>query len=105
MIVVTIEMWPGGDANHPRKRLLQQVVITNIGGSESIGDYLVAIPKSPEYARSKGIWKQGIVRGFPRKRLGPADLLFRALAACVAQRNPDARVAELGSEPDAEATA
>lgn len=109
MILVTIEMLPGGDPKHPRRRLLQQIIIANVGGDDKTGHYDVAIPKSPEYAKSAGIWKKGRVLNFPRLRLGPADLLLRALVACVGDRNKGA-VADLGprdldSPPDAGALA
>jgi hypothetical protein len=90
MIVVKIEMWPGGNENHPRKRELQRILITNIGSNAQTGDYDVTIPKSAEYARRGGVWKAGKVRSFPRLKLGPADLLLRALVACIAPRNREA---------------
>jgi hypothetical protein len=109
MILVTIEMLPGGDPKHPRRRLLQQIAIANVGGDHKTGHYDVVIPKSPEYAKSAGIWKRGRVTGFPRLRLGPADLLLRALVACVGDRNKsavtDLAARDLDSPPDAEATA
>ncbi len=103
MIVVKIEMWPGGMEDHPRKRELQRIFITNSGGTNEIGHYDVKIPKSPEYARRGGIWKSGRVVDFPRLRLGPADLLLRALVACIAGRSREAVATiagrELGDEP------
>lgn len=86
MIVIRIEMWPLGDES--RKRELGVGHIINDGnGSVERGDYRVELLKSPEYAKSPGIWKKGRVQNFPRLRLGPWDLLFRALAATVGDRN------------------
>lgn len=90
MIVCKIEMWPGGRDDHPRKREIGRVVITNVGGSNQVGHYDVVIPKSAEYAKSGGIWKRGQVFNFPRKRLGPHDLLLRALIACIGPRSEEA---------------
>ncbi len=88
MIVAKIEMWPGGNAN--RARDLGVIEIANSGGDHAHGDYDVQLQKSPEYARRPGIWKRGAVQRFPRLRLGPYDLLLRALAAVIGDRNPDA---------------
>ena len=87
MLIVKIELHPstGGDA-----RELGQVIIVNTGkGTMTKGDYDVQLLKSAEYAKSPGVWKRGKVRGFPRKMLGPYDLLYRALRACVADRNEE----------------
>lgn len=105
MIIVKIELWPGGFEDHPQKRELQRIFIANVGGTAQVGSYDVVIPKSAEYAKRPGIWRKGRVTGFPRLRLGPADLLFRALAACVGDRNREVALGELGDEPNAEATA
>lgn len=87
MIYVRVEMWPGGDKG--KARLLGEATIANVGGSEAVGDYRVELMKSPEYARTPGVWSRGRVEGFPRKskQLGPWDLLYRALRATVGSRN------------------
>lgn len=85
MIYIRIEMWPGGQKD--RARVLGEGRISNIGGSSSSGNYDVKLLKSPEYAKSPGIWKRGLVEGFPRLKLGPWDLLFQALKATVGKRN------------------
>lgn len=103
MIVCKLEMWPGG--SEAKAREIGRVLITNVGGTAQLGDYEVVIPKSAEYARRPGIWRRGEVKNFPRQRLGPQDLLLRALVACIGGRSrDDARLqGELGSDPDAEA--
>jgi hypothetical protein len=104
MLVVRIEMWPQGDAS--RAYGLGVVEIANMGGSDTRGDYSVRLLKSTRYARSPGTWKAGAVRGFPRTRLGPYDLLLRCLAAVIGDRNPEAheavnaRMAELEAEAE-----
>ena len=107
MIVCKIEMWPKGDATKARE--IGRVLIVNIGGTATSGEYAIEIPKSAEYAKSKGTWRRGRVHMFPRVRLGPIDLLLRALIACVGDRSA-AAVGNLGpndlnSPSDAEATA
>ena len=90
MIVVKIEMWPGGDPAKARE--IGRGTIANDGrGTATLGSYDVRLLKSPEYARNPGTWKTGRVEGFPRQRLGPWDLLLRGLEACIGQRNRGGR--------------
>jgi hypothetical protein len=92
-VVVKIEMWPGGD---PEKKYdLGHVVICLTGGTDQEGDYDVALFKSKTYTRNGGKWRTGKVRKFPRRRLGPYDLLLRGLIAAIRDRSPD-QVRELG---------
>jgi hypothetical protein len=85
-VVVKIEMWPGGDPD--KKYDLGHVVICNVGGTDEFGDYDVALFKSATYARKAGKWRTGKVKRF-RRRLGPYDLLLRALIACIGGRSPE----------------
>ncbi|CAH1656977.1 conserved hypothetical protein [Hyphomicrobiales bacterium] len=101
MLVCNIEIWPGG--NREKARDLGVVEIANIGGTAESGDYAVKLSKSPEYAQRPGNWKRGAVTGFPRLRLGPYDLLLRALAAAIGDRNPDAHDAVAARLADIEA--
>jgi hypothetical protein len=103
MLVCKLELWPHGD--RARARELGCVEIANIGGDADYGEYAVKLSKSPEYAKRPGHWRAGAVRKFARRRLGPYDLLLRALAAVIGDRNPDAseaveaRMAELERAP------
>ncbi len=86
MIRVTIEMLPGG--NTECKRLIGQIEIVNDGtGTEEIGHYDVVITKEPPIAKARGIWKKGKVRNFPRKKLGPYDLLYKVCEELVGYRS------------------
>lgn len=102
MMVVIVEMWPGG--REQNKRELQRMTIANIGGTATSGDYRVRVPKSAEYSSKPGstfsgrTWRTAVVRAFPRKKLGPVDLLLRALVALVADRNASA-LASYAGEP------
>lgn len=102
MIYIRVELWPKGDES--RKREIGTAIIDNVGGTATTGNYRVRLLKSPEYAKRTGVWKQGAVVGFPRLRLGPWDLLFRALAACVSERNRGTSAeGEIGAEAPEEA--
>jgi hypothetical protein len=82
MIRVTVELLPGG--NEEGKRHLGTAYIVNEGtGSAEIGNYRAQFSK---WGEPEVIWKKGYVRGFPRKGLGPWDLLGVALATVLANR-------------------
>lgn len=86
MVRVTIELLPHG--YEEGKTTLGVIEIANDGtGGADEGNYDVRLSKEPPIARRKGVWKTGKVLGFPRKKLGPYDLLFRALRDCVEDRN------------------
>jgi hypothetical protein len=81
MLVVKIELWPGGYED--KKRLLAMGTITNTGsGSLTKGDYFVDLRDAAGRP-----WKHGSVTDFPRKRLLAWDLLCRALKNVVGERN------------------
>ena len=86
MLYIRIEIWPFG--KQERARLLGEMHIANTGESDvrSVGHYTTKIFRSPEYSKRPGVWKQGEVKGFPRLKLGPWDLLFRALRSTVGNR-------------------
>lgn len=83
MIRVTVELLPLG--REKDKELLGVAYITNDGsGSRTKGNYRFTLSKK---GNPNSIWKRGAVLGFPRKRLLGWDLVFRALRACVGERN------------------
>ncbi len=89
MLRVTIELVPHGDESRSRVIGIGQIANDGTGNMQigNYGNYEVVLFKSPEYSKSPGTWKKGQVKQFDRKRLGPWDLLFRALAATVGNRN------------------
>jgi hypothetical protein len=106
VIVIKLEMWPKGDHRHARILGVGSIENDNTG-SDDLGNYIVRLLKSPEYAAdpstrtvdrqlhfplARELWRCGEVKGFPRQSRGhgPWDLLYRALRATVAQRNGDA---------------
>jgi hypothetical protein len=83
MLRVTIELLPFGSEN--QKRTLGAIEIVNDGtGDVNTGHYDVTIFK---WGEGRRVWRRGRVEAFPRRRLGPHDLLYRALAATVGGRN------------------
>ncbi len=82
MIKITIELIPASAPDRPRH--LGTALIHNDGtGTPTVGNYRVSLSRR---GRPKSVWKEGAISGFPRKRLGPWDLLLWALAATVGQR-------------------
>jgi hypothetical protein len=101
MIVVHIELWPKGDES--RKRELGVGRITNVGGDRRRGNYKVALLKSPEYAKSEGIWRRGLVSNFPRfAPFGPWDLLLLALHAALGKQRVFRLLKETSGATDAD---
>lgn len=82
MIYVRVELWPGGDENHPRKQVLAEARIANITGGDSTADYAYRLT-----GKSRSPMGKGTVCGFPRKRLMAWDLLFRVLHDARGERN------------------
>lgn len=80
MIYVRIELWPQGDAS--KKHVLAEGTISNDGtGTPAYGNYDVSLGN-----RAGRFWKRGRVENFPRNRLSPWDLLYRAIRASVGER-------------------
>lgn len=86
MIYVRVEMWPKG--SHARRYPLGEALIENRGGSKSKADYRVLLSKKGGFASSdeamarmqvRYVWKDVLVRGFPRAYLGFWYLLACAL--------------------------
>lgn len=99
MIRCTIELIPGGIETHERREVIGVIEIANTGGNVNTGVYKALLKKSLPMAKMKNqAWRSallgekdvgvvhdvlvGDVVGFPRKRLGPYDLLYRVLKAC-----------------------
>lgn len=83
MIVVTVEMWQHGDPTK-RRHLGTAKIANDLSGDEEIGNYRVTLSK---WGRPNQVWKTGRIERFPRRALGPWDLLFLALRATVGGRN------------------
>ena len=75
MIVVWMELWPGGDSTHARS--LGMATITNDGsGTHLRGNYNVVLYKG---GKKRSTYKQTRVEGFTRRRSNAWKLLYTAL--------------------------
>jgi hypothetical protein len=85
VIRVTIELLPHGFEEG--KRHLGTMVIGNDLSSvdDVTGNYNIRLSKR---GQPDSFWRKGRVEGFPRKRLGVYDLMYRALRNIVGGRNP-----------------
>ena len=83
MIKITVELLPFGFEEN-KKTLGIMKIWNDITGTKTKGNYQFSISKNNE---PNQIWKRGFINGFPRKRLGSWDLLYRCLKIAVYDRN------------------
>ena len=84
MLKITIELISAADERWHREKWEAELFNTAKNPQHPArGDYILNI------VRKGGgpIWKQGAVKNFPRQKLGPWDLLYRALKDAVGDRN------------------
>lgn len=87
MIVVKLELWPGGDKD--RAIDLGSAAISNESDLAEISTYSVRIFKGAAYSKYPGdVWRRGEVKKFPRRdqRWGPWELLALALESTLGDR-------------------
>ena len=84
MIVVKLEMWPGG--NPAKAREIGRTYINNVGGTEKRGDYDVRVCRKGHvdhhvkvFREGKGIVRRGHVSNYPRLSYNVWRLIIRAL--------------------------
>jgi len=82
MIRITIELLPKGDERH-RRHLGSAWIVNDGTGDDQYGNYEITLSK---WGQPNRPWKRGIVRGFPRNRFGPWDLLALGLAQILIDR-------------------
>lgn len=92
MVYIKVEMWPGG--NQKEARTLGEALITNVGGTDTYGDYTYTLSKfggfetglMSKVASVKTTWKKGKIFQFRRKTRGPWDLILTVLKDAIADR-------------------
>lgn len=73
MLVIKIELWPGGDQTKAEE--IHRAYIANDGtGSDSRGNYKFFVFRKGSKSR---VLRKGRIEGFPRKSKGTWDLLSR----------------------------
>lgn len=62
MIVITVEMWPGGKKQG--RYLLGTAIVSNIGGgTKARGDYQYGLA-----LKTARVWRDGEIKNFPRSK-------------------------------------
>jgi len=93
MIVIKVEMWPGGDESRAQefaRAEINNTVRTTVQSSGDLGDYEVRLwggVYGGHYWPKGNTWRTGNVQGFNRTTRGLWDLLFCALRNIVGERN------------------
>jgi len=82
MIVIKIELWPGGFENHPRAKEIGRMCIANDGEVTPMdprrGNYIVNLMRRGTTQR---VQRSGRVEDYPRESYSVWELAFRALKA------------------------
>lgn len=93
MLVVKVELWPGGRGGEHAKELCRAYISndgkTSNATSGEYGAYDAKFMQSTQYNPDK-VWKKGRVDKMHRKRRGVWDILYVALrSAGMGKRNPE----------------
>lgn len=92
MIVIKVEMWPGGNESRAKEFARMKIankVKTTVSSGGELGDYDVEL-LGGVYGRDdllSKVWKRGAVAGVNRRTRGAWDLILLALQATVGKRN------------------
>jgi len=81
VIVIKIEMWPGGDEKKAFP-LASGIIFNDATGTPESGNYVGELRD-----KSGRRWRKVCVQAFPRRRLMAWDLLYRILKEAVSDRN------------------
>lgn len=95
MVVVTIELWPGGFRDGARL-LGRMEIVNDCTGTATRGNYTVRLYRFD----GKTVWRTARVEGFARVARGGYDLLQLALAAALRGRNGAPAHVEVGRDVD-----
>lgn len=86
MIVIKIELWPGG-CKDKAYEIGKMVLINDGNGTPTLGNYHVYLSKQrhkPSKRTLTASWRTKLM-GFPRRRLGVYHLIYQALRATVGE--------------------
>ncbi len=89
MLRYSVALVPRGDES--RAVEIGRAEVWNVGGDAKTGNYKARLRGGFPGWNGKKSWKLGEVTGFQRARLGAWDLLYRAMASCIADRSTATR--------------
>lgn len=90
MIKITVEMCPMGDESKSY-HLGTAKIWNDATGDFSKGNYKFWFSRR---GQPDSTWKEGNIKGFPRRRLLVWDLLFRCLSSIIGSRNNSVEIIE-----------
>jgi hypothetical protein len=99
MLVIKIEMWPGGDSSRAvefARGYIANQVSTTAATNGARGDYSVDL-RGGVYGRqdlAHQVWRKSRVLGFDRQRCGAWHLLMLAIQACLREGSNSRRADE-----------
>ncbi len=84
MVVIKLEIWPGGDES--KARPLGRIDIANDNtGTEESGNYKARLYHAGRFWGRPGFWKFGSVQGYRRLVQSPYHLVLMALKSALGQ--------------------
>lgn len=85
MVVVTIELWPHGDAEQARPLGVVKIALAAVSPDTKVGSYEVELSHAGRFWGRPGIWKSGfLARHF--RDLSPYHLVKAAIEAALQGR-------------------
>jgi hypothetical protein len=94
MLVLRVEMWPGGDVTKKRTIGLAALALQGVT-PEGVRSYVVKLFKAPEFGgpatdeavlSDPAVWRQGVVTGHVAGPRGTWDLIGGALKVLLSER-------------------
>jgi hypothetical protein len=61
VIVIRVELWPGGQQHHPRAHTLCEAEIWNAGGTRTLGNYGYRL-----FGKNRRLMREGVINGYKR---------------------------------------
>ena len=81
MLVVKLEVWPGGDATRAYK-VGEAHIVNDMTGTAERGNYDVALLHRGKHVQREGVWRRGKVARHLRQ-LSPYHLVLNAFKAAL----------------------
>jgi hypothetical protein len=85
MLVVRVELWPNGRGEHRRE--IGRATIWNETQLADVSDYGYTLRENPSDVTESLVSTGGLLTGFPRRKLGVFDLMYRILKQELGVRN------------------
>jgi len=97
MLVIKIELWPGGHESKARvigKAVIVNQAVATLLSDGAVGDYRCELRGGTATGNPDYLWKTARLKNFDRRRGGVWDMLYLLLHKAVGARNRGLRDAE-----------